>query len=279
MTASPIYFWNLNTTGATFKFYDTNKIMAYFEGFLRKDLEKHKTIEIMGTFNITPDEFDAVIEICDQIIQNKHDWIFPEKLNHVVTLLECTFTNISQDDAGVLKMCDVPAFAAKKGNIYLLKLLNELGLLSNANSNIGLYASNSGHLNCLEYYYNIGGSLNPAMAGNAACGGHADCLRFLLENKCPTNGFLLSDAMMNGTNIGCLNLIRHFINSGLIYVEYSAFHNHTIHLYVKNKKYAGDLNVLNAQMAMKTWDAYNKLNNAKSDKDVFDVYSSIMEDN
>ena len=76
-------------------------------------------------------------------------------------------------------------FAAKKGNICLLKFLHENGCPWNVF--ITKYFAKNGYLDFLKYAYENGCPWNEYTCIDALNNGHQYCLKYTIKNGCPSH--------------------------------------------------------------------------------------------
>jgi hypothetical protein len=98
------------------------------------------------------------------------------------------------------------AYAAKKGNLHLLKSIYEGGMGQWPNETVvGLYktCAEVGHLNCLRYLHDQGCPWSSSACSAAAQGGHLECLQYLHEQGCPCTVWVCSSAAEGG-HLACL---------------------------------------------------------------------------
>ena len=92
-------------------------------------------------------------------------------------------------------------FAARKGNIYLLKYLYENGCpWCESTCEIAVFY---GHHDCLKYAHENGCPWNENTCTYASLKGHYDCLRYAHENGCPWDEWTCMSAAMKG-HLDCL---------------------------------------------------------------------------
>lgn len=87
-------------------------------------------------------------------------------------------------------------FAAKKGNLDMIKYLHEIRCYWDDWA--PMYAASKGHLHVLKYLHLNGCEWNVWTPGYAACNGHLECLQYAHVNYCDWDSYTLIAAIKNG---------------------------------------------------------------------------------
>ncbi len=129
---------------------------------------------------------------------------------------------------------EISIYAAKHGNINVLKFMYKKGFFMNHNSHlITASAAENGHLECLIFAKENGCRWNNLTSINAAKNGHFECLKYAIENGCYLDSKIYLLIVENGY-LECIKYFyKNYYENMLYYISTISYHGFRSLLIIK----------------------------------------------